>query len=126
MSELYPSSSSDDEPRPKLPLILTSKTFNCIDHLKLLGFAHIKHALVLHDSAPLLRHYLFDKQIGTTDIKTIDKRLIPLIEAVYVFYDGASNSADIQQLGDWFSAEGVKVYVSHCAPGDVRSGARPY
>jgi hypothetical protein len=64
MSELYPSSSSDEEThRPQhkmhpLPLIITSKTFNCIDHFKLLGFANITHAFVLKDSAPLLRRQL--------------------------------------------------------------------
>jgi hypothetical protein len=128
MSELYPSSSSDEEIRQPqhqlhpLPLIVTSKTFNCIDHLKLLGFANITHAFVLKDCAPLLRYYLFDEKITTTDIKHVDKTIIPFISDVYIFYDGASNSADVQQLGDWFTGANVKVYVSHCAPNDTRSG----
>jgi hypothetical protein len=131
MSELYPSSSSDEETHrphhkmhPLLPLIITSKTFNCIDHFKLLGFANITHAFVLKDSAPLLRHYLFDTKITTTDIKSVDKCIIHLIDAVHVFHDDSSNSADVKQLGDWLAEAGVKVYVYHCAPNDTRSGLR--
>lgn len=132
MSELYPSSSSDEEtqwPQHQLhppPLIVTSKTFNCVEHFKLLGFANMTHAFVLKDCAPLLRHYLFDTKITITDIKSVDKCIIHLIDAVHVFHDDSSNSEDVKQLGEWLAASGVKVYVYYCAPGDVQSGSRPY
>ncbi len=131
MSELYPS--SEEEPAvvaaaATLPLVLTSRTFNCIDHLKLLGFSKMKAIYVHTESAPLLRFYVHDAHIQTFDVDAfhMPASLKAAIRECHIFHDGATNSKDLLQLGDVLSAEGVRVYISHCAPGDVRAGSRPY
>ena len=127
MSELYPSS-EEESAAAVLPLVLTSRTFNCIDHLKLLGFSKMKAIYIHKESAPLLSFYVHDMNIQTFDVDAFHMQpsLKAAIRECHIFHDGASNSKELLQLGDVLSAEGVRVYISHCSPGDVRSGSRPY
>ncbi len=105
-------------------LVLANSTFNNTDQLKLLGFTNLKHVLIDRRCSILVRAFLYDHKIETTEID-IQKDL-PAISDVYLFHDNHGDTQALVTIANNLKNKGAQLYIFESPLIDVRSGFRPY
>ena len=105
-------------------LILANSTFNNTEQLKLLGFTNLTHVLIDRHCSILIRLFLYEHGIQTTEIDI--KHDQPRLEDIYLFYDGHGNTSELLLICDKFKAAGANLYIFESPFIDPRSGSQLY
>jgi hypothetical protein len=107
-----------------ISLILASSTFNNTDQLKLLGFTSLKHVLIDRRCSLLVRAFLYDCKIETTEIDI--KKELPSVSDIYLFHDNHGDTQALFTIANSLKNKGAQLYIFESPLIDVRSGFRPY